>query len=76
MARQSGREVAYQDLPEEDYRAALERIGLPGPVAGMIAQSDAAAGQGALYDDGRALSRLIGRPTTPLADAVAAALAA
>ncbi|MBC15278.1 MAG: NAD(P)-dependent oxidoreductase [Rhodothermaceae bacterium] len=76
VARQSGREVAYQDLPEEDYRAALERIGLPGPVAGMIAQSDAAAGQGALYDDGRALSRLIGRPTTPLADAVAAALAA
>ena len=76
VTRQSGREVVYQDLAEEAYKAALEQIGLPEPVAGMIAQADAAAARGALYDDGGALSRLIGRPTTPLADAVADALAA
>jgi NAD(P)H dehydrogenase (quinone) len=31
--------------------------------------------KGVLFDDSRALSRLIGRPTTPLSTAVSAALA-
>ena len=75
VARQSGREVAYHNMPEADYRGALEDMGLPAPVAAMIAQSDAAASEGALYDDSHTLSRLIGRPTTPLAQAIAAALA-
>lgn len=75
IAHQSGREVVYRDLPEADYRAALEGAGLPAPVAAMLAQSDAAARDGALDDDTHTLSRLIGRPTTPLADTVAAALA-
>ncbi|OZC01560.1 SDR family oxidoreductase [Rubricoccus marinus] len=75
VARQSGREVAYRNMPEADYRGALEGMGLPAPVAAMIAQSDAAASEGALYDDSHTLSRLIGRPTTPLAQAIAAALA-
>lgn len=75
VARQSGREVAYHNMPEADYRGALEGMGLPAPVAAMIAQSDAAASKGALYDDSHTLSRLIGRPTTPLAQAIAAALA-
>ena len=75
VARQSGREVAYHNMPEADYRGALEGMGLPAPVAAMIAQSDAAASEGALYDDSHTLSRLIGRPTTPLAQAIAAALA-
>ena len=74
VARQSGKEVVYRDMPEADYRAALEGVGLPGPVAAMIAQSDAAAAEGALYDESHTLSRLIGRPTTPLAQTVAAAL--
>jgi hypothetical protein len=34
----------------------------------MLAQSDAAAAQGALFDDGHQLSKLIGRPTTKLRD--------
>ena len=75
VSRQSGAEVVYQDMPEEAYASALETMGLPQPVAHMIAQADAAARDGALYDDGRALSHLIGRPTTPLSDAVADALA-
>lgn len=36
--------------------------------------ADAAAAKGALFDDGRQLSKLLGRPTTPLAVSVAAAL--
>ena len=39
-----------------------------------IAGWDVDASNGALFDDGRELSRLIGRPTTPLAASVAAAL--
>lgn len=75
-ARRSGKPVVYTDLPEADYRAALEGVGLPAPVAAMLAQADAAARDGALHDDSRTLSGLIGRPTTPLRDAVDAALPA
>jgi len=38
----------------------------------MLAQSDAAAAQGALFDDGHVLSGLIGRPTTPFRKTLAA----
>ena len=61
----SGKPVAYQDLPEADYRAALEGVGLPPPIAAMLAESDIKAANGALFDDRHALSALIGRPTTP-----------
>ncbi|MGY0799025.1 NAD(P)H-binding protein [Lysobacter sp. A286] len=39
------------------------------------AAAGAAVANGALFDDGRVLSQLIGRPTTSLADAVSAVLA-
>lgn len=68
-----GRPVAYRDLPENEYREALQGMGLPAPVARMVAQSSASAADGALFDDGRALSRLIGRPTTSLTSAIAGA---
>lgn len=74
IARQSGKPVAYQDLPEAAYKAALVGFGLPEGFAALLAQSDVAASQGALFDDGHQLGALIGRPTTPLADSVAAAL--
>ncbi|WP_018262682.1 NAD(P)H-binding protein [Methylobacterium sp. WSM2598] len=74
IARQARRPVAYRDLTEAAFKDALLGAGLPEPVAALLAQSDAAAARGALFDDGRALSRLIGRPTTPAAVTVAAAL--
>ena len=52
----------------------LRRAGLPAIVAELLATSDVGAAHGALFDDGRALSRLIDRPTTPLAASVRAAL--
>lgn len=61
----SGKPVAYQDLPEADYRAALEGVGLPAAIAAMLAESDTKAANGALFDDSHALSEVIGRPTTP-----------
>ena len=62
------------DLPEAEYAAALVKAELPEGLAAAIAGWDAGAAQGALFDDSRALSGLIGRPTTPLADVVRAAL--
>ena len=66
--------VPYVDLPEAEYRAALVGAGVPGSLAALLADSDAAASNGALFDDGHALSRLIGRPTTPFAAPIAAAI--
>lgn len=76
LSRQTGRNIPYQDLPVPAYAAALQSVGLPEGFAQALAAWDADAAQGALFDDGHQLSALIGRPTTPLADAVAAALAA
>lgn len=75
VSRLSGKQVAYQDLSQADYRASLLKAGLPAPFAEMLADNDAAAARGALFDDGHQLSALIGRPTTPLAETLRAALA-
>lgn len=74
VSRQSGRKVVYQDLSQEKHKAALLGVGLPEPVAEMLSDSDAGIARGELNDDSGDLSRLIGRPTTPLNQAVAAAL--
>lgn len=74
VSAQSGKPVVYQDLPQAEFQAALQQAGLPAPIAGLLADSDAGAASGGLYDDGHALSKLIGRATTPLAKVVAQAL--
>ena len=74
ISAQTGRDIPYRNLSVADYAAALVGAGLPQGLSEAIAGWDADAAQGALFDDGRALSRLIGRPTTPLADVVRAAL--
>lgn len=76
VARQAGKPLAYQDMPEAAYRDLLVSVGLPAPVADMLADSDAGAARGGLFDGERQLSALIGRPTTPLAASVAEALKA
>jgi NAD(P)H dehydrogenase (quinone) len=75
IARQSGKAVVYQNLPEADFKEALLGAGLPEHVAGLLSDSDAGVSKGGLFDDGHQLSRLIGRPTTTLATLVKAALA-
>lgn len=75
ISRQSGKDVPYVDLPPAEYTAALVAAGVPAPWPDALPALDVEAGKGALFDDGRVLSTLIGRPTTSLADAVAAALA-
>jgi len=73
-ARQSGKPVEYRNIPEADYKAALIGFGLPEVIAVLLSDSDAAAAKGALFDDGKQLSALIGHPTVPLSASVAAAL--
>jgi NAD(P)H dehydrogenase (quinone) len=75
IARQSGRTVVYRDMPPAEYASMLAGFGIPEAVAKAIAGWDVAAAQGALFDDSRTLSRLIGRPTTPLSDTVAEVIA-
>lgn len=76
LAKQSGKPVAYQDLPFEEYAKALVGFGLPEPFANILADGDLGVARGELNTDSGHLRSLIGRPTTPLADAVAAALKA
>ncbi|NDL55810.1 SDR family oxidoreductase [Phytoactinopolyspora mesophila] len=76
VTAQSGKQVTYQDLSAVDYTKALVAAGLPEPVADMLADNDLAVARGELFIDSRDLSTLIGRPTTPLTDAVTEALRA
>ena len=70
LAKQSGKKVVYQNLSEADFAAALKGAGLPAGLADMLADSDTGASKGGLFDDSHTLSKLIGRPTTSLADSV------
>ncbi len=74
ISRQSGKNIGYVNMPEAEYRNVLVKAGLPEPVAAMLADSDTGISKGALFDDGRQLSKIINRPTTSLAAAVATAM--
>jgi len=76
ISKQTGKHIPYRNLPEADYAAALEGVGLPKDLAAALASYDVSASQGALYANERALAELIGRPTTPLAISVERALKA
>ncbi|MDH6634248.1 UNVERIFIED_ORG: NAD(P)H dehydrogenase (quinone) [Lelliottia amnigena] len=70
LSKQSGKPVTYQNLSQADFAAALKSVGLPAGLADMLADSDVGASKGGLFDDSRTLSKLIGRPTTPLAESI------
>lgn len=74
VSRVSGKPVAYQNLPEAEFKTALIGAGLREAFAGLLADSDAGAQKGALFDDGHQLSKLIGRPTTSAATVIVDAL--
>lgn len=74
VAKQTGKDFPYKDLPEADYAGILKSMGLPDMFAEAIAGWDVSASKGDLFDDTHQLSKLIGRPTTSLADAVKAVL--
>jgi NAD(P)H dehydrogenase (quinone) len=75
ISARSGKEIRYADLPEAGYAEALKQHGVPGLMADMIAETDAAVAGGALYTASGDLNALTGRPAATLSEAVGAALA-
>ncbi|HEY6793109.1 MAG TPA: NmrA family NAD(P)-binding protein [Kineosporiaceae bacterium] len=75
VAKHTGEQVVYRNVPQAELEAILTGAGLPGPVAAVLADVDRAISERLLQVDTGDLSRLTGRPTTPLSDAVASASA-
>ncbi len=67
-----GREVTLQQLTTDAHAAMLEGVGLDAATAGFVTGIDTAVRDGVLADSDGTLARLIGRPTTPLVDGLAA----
>ncbi|AKJ11468.1 quinone oxidoreductase [Streptomyces incarnatus] len=74
LSRQTGKEIVYSPVSVEAFSGILTGAGLPGPLAAILAGVDASIEKGELVVSSGDLSRLTGRPATPLADAVTAAL--
>lgn len=75
ISKQTGKSIPYNNLPETEYAKILKSFGLPEMFADAIASWDIGASKGDLFDESHQLSKLIGHPTTPLAETVKAALA-
>ncbi|MGZ9932700.1 SDR family oxidoreductase [Streptomyces sp. NC-S4] len=75
VSAQSGKEIAYAEVPAEEHLRILTGAGVPEGFAAIIVDVDAAIARGRLAGTGGDLARLIGRPTTPVAAAIGAALA-
>jgi NAD(P)H dehydrogenase (quinone) len=74
VSRQIGRDIPYRNLAGKDYGDTLLGLGLPQMTVDVIIDADAKAIQGDLDSASRDLSKLIGRPTKTLSDAVRSAL--
>ncbi|MFC3180729.1 SDR family oxidoreductase [Cypionkella sinensis] len=74
VSKQTGKAIPYNNLPKDTYAGILQSFGLPEAFAAVLADSDDTASRGSLLDESRTLSKLIGRPTTPIADTIKAAL--
>ncbi|WP_115944319.1 SDR family oxidoreductase [Amycolatopsis thermalba] len=70
----AGTEIRYRDLTADEHRAALIEAGLPAETAGFVVALDQNIAEGTLAEATGELSALIGRPTTPLGEGLAAAL--
>lgn len=74
VAEYSGKEITYNAVPVEVYTGILTGAGLPGPLAAVLAGVDVSIENGELAGTPGDLSRLTGRPTTPITESIAAAL--
>ncbi|MEU3841696.1 SDR family oxidoreductase [Streptomyces sp. NPDC028635] len=74
LSRQTGEEIVYNPVTPEALTGILTGAGLPEPLAAVFAGVDVSIEKGELEVTSGDLSRLTGRPTTPLAEAIAAAL--
>ncbi|WP_062312200.1 NAD(P)H-binding protein [Demequina rhizosphaerae] len=72
-ATATGAQIAHSDVSVERLATTFEEVGMDPGAARFWAAIDASIAKGELDTTSTALADLIGRPTTPLADAVAAA---
>jgi NAD(P)H dehydrogenase (quinone) len=72
----TGTSIVYRDVTPEENIAILEGVGLDSGTAGFVTALDVATKRGDLFTDTGDLQRLLGRESTPLAEAVAAAVSA
>jgi len=70
----TGTSISYTDVPVETFTGILVGAGLPEPLAEIFADVDRSISVGELEVDPRDLAALLGRPATPVADAVKIAL--
>ncbi|MEU3554414.1 NAD(P)H-binding protein [Streptomyces fragilis] len=75
VSRRAGREVPYRPLTFDGYLAHLTAAGVPAQAAELLAGADVSVARGQLAATPGTLSRLIGRPTTPMHRSVAEAMA-
>ncbi|MEL5960756.1 SDR family oxidoreductase [Streptomyces sp. CLV115] len=75
ISRATGKEIAYRNVPAAAHQEILVGAGVPEFFAGILVDVDKAIERGLLATTSGDLARLIGRPTTPLAETVAAAVA-
>ncbi|MFJ9137345.1 SDR family oxidoreductase [Streptomyces sp. NPDC102256] len=74
LSRQTGKEIVYSPVSAEAFTGILTGAGLPEVLAGILTGVESSIEKGELAATSGDLSRLTGRPTTPLAEAVAAGL--
>ncbi|MER7180353.1 SDR family oxidoreductase [Streptomyces hyaluromycini] len=74
LTKQTGKEIAYNSVPGEVLQGILTGAGLPEPFAAILVDVDASIAKGELVVDSGDLSRLAGRPTSPISEAITAAL--
>lgn len=75
IAGATGKEITYKNVPAAVHQEILVGAGVPEGFAAILVDVDEAIGRGLLAGTGGDLARLIGRPTTPLAESVKAAVA-
>ncbi|WP_438434887.1 SDR family oxidoreductase [Gorillibacterium sp. sgz500922] len=71
LSKATGREVAVQQVSDEDYEAGLASAGLPAPVVQILSLIQQAIRGGELAVEGGDLAKLLGRPVVSLEEAVA-----
>ncbi|WP_145499605.1 SDR family oxidoreductase [Streptomyces sp. CFMR 7] len=74
LSEVTGKEIAYNNVPAAVHQEILVGAGLPEGFAAILTDVDEAIGRGRLAGTSGDLAQLIGRPTTPLATTVRAAL--
>ncbi|GAA3452661.1 NmrA family NAD(P)-binding protein [Dactylosporangium matsuzakiense] len=74
IAAATGERIEYAHLTADAFTQVLTDAGLPAELAHVLADADLAMSRDEMFTDSGDLRRLIGRPTTTLAEAITAAL--